>query len=87
MAEVDYEHVSKVYAGSLQAIADFCRCPRVRWAVPPAFTTQARIDRVAAESHHGVGEGVAGDATFEPVGNPQARARFPPLLPQNFVRT
>ncbi len=49
--------------------------------------TQARIDRVAAESHHGVGEGVAGDATFEPVGNPQARARFPPLLPQNFVRT
>ena len=36
MAEVDYEHVSKVYAGGVQAIADFCRCPRVRWAVLPA---------------------------------------------------
>jgi len=36
MAELDYEHVSKVYAGGVQAIADFCQCPRVRWAVPPA---------------------------------------------------
>jgi len=27
MAEVDYEHVSKVYAGGLQAITDLCRSP------------------------------------------------------------
>jgi len=30
MAEVDYEHLSKVYAGGVQATTDFCRCPRVR---------------------------------------------------------
>lgn len=32
------------------------------------LATQARIDRVPPESHHAAGDGVAGEAPFEPVG-------------------